>query len=189
MNSHRRTALVALLPLALSSVGHASVRAQTLPRPGELVRLWDVDGALYVGPLLSMSADEIRMVDQADQREYVIPHDRIVTFQRRVVRRRFARNFLAISAGTTLGSAVGTWVFTEGICQGHCSGHDSISLRVGAALGAAIGIPVGVVVGLVAKHRGWSDVALPRSGGLRFSVLPIVGGRGLGVAGSVSWTR
>lgn len=189
MNTCPKTILVALLSLVSPSVGHTSVRAQAVPHPGELVRLWDVDGTLYVGPLISMSADEIRLVDQTDQTEYTIPRDQIATFEQRIVRRHFARHLLLTSTGVTLGTAVAMWAVVETLCQGLCSGHDSFSLGVGARLGATIGVPLGVVVGLVAKERGWSPVAVPKSEGSRLSVLPIVGDRRLGLAGSVSLPR
>ncbi|MDH3204968.1 MAG: hypothetical protein OEO79_00065 [Gemmatimonadota bacterium] len=183
--------LITLLTL-LGAVLPAASHAQTVLSPGDRIRFREAEGAVVIGVVSAISAEEVRLATQ-DRSGHVVSRDQIESLERSLgTERRFARNlFISVGAGAAIGGVMGavTWKPCRETGFLACFLHPASrgeAAQWGTAAGALIGVPIGVIVGLATRHEVWEPLSVHGPGGSTVSIRPVVSPDLLGVTGSIS---
>lgn len=163
--------------LALALVTLATLPApgpgQVMPEVGERVRIRHVDGRLFVGPLESTSAEEIRVGGPGGP--YDMRREEIAAIERSLGERRHFASYFFATLGIAAGSGGAIGALTWGPCSGDCWFHPrdrTDAFGWGAVVGGVLGFPLALLVGIASKTERWELLPTAAVGSVTMSLAP-----------------
>ena len=164
--------------------------AQTVPSPGDRIRIKQVDGTVLTGTLATLSAETIQLSVGSAERMAEIPVAGIEVLETSLGQRTNYPKYIGRTVFVTsiMGAAIAglTWEPCTWLC---ISPFETATRRgavaVGLVAGALSGLPLGALLGLASGgEERWNPVALPASAESGLSIRPLIGSR-VGFAASV----
>ena len=172
-------ALMFVLPLGGSS--------QASPRPGDRIRIKQVDGTVLRGTLTTLSPETIQLSVGSDDRMAEVPVARIEALEISLGERSNNPKYIGITVAATsiVGVTIGAIAY-EPCPNTSCFGPDTRGEYIGLGFiwGAIIGLPLGAIIGFVVTEERWKPLALPAPTASRLTIRPVIGS-GVGFAGSI----
>ncbi len=157
--------------------------AQSVPSPGERIRIKQVDGTVLTGRLATLSPETIQLWIGSDDLAEV-PVARIEVLETSLGKSSSSKNVaITMVVGAVVGAAIGDQAWEP--CTFFCISPFQSETRSSAVYaGLGIGFLVGFPAGFLIKSERWSPVSLPAPAASVLSIRPVIGSQ-VGFTGSI----
>ena len=158
--------------------------AQSVPSPGERIRIKQVDGTVLTGRLTRLSPETIQLFVRSDYGTREVSVENIEVLETSLGRSSSSKNVaITMVVGAVVGAAIGDLAWEP--CTSFCVSLFQTETRSDAVYaGLGFGFLVGFPVGFLIRSERWNPVSLPAPVASDLSIRPVIGSR-LGLAGSL----